>query len=148
MLKYLLAYDADCGPCTRFKRVVDFLDSRNRISFISLIEAEELGLLNKIPKSLRHASFHLIFPAGEVLSGSQAISRVIESFPSGELISRVLESAPGGPRSIAYLYSVFARLHDAGSCRYQTVYADRKARLGELNPKTSILNNHTSLRGA
>jgi predicted DCC family thiol-disulfide oxidoreductase YuxK len=116
--KLVLAYDADCGPCTRFKHLVDFIDAENQVDFISLMEADETGLLDKIPRSARHTSFHLVFPSGEILSGSAAIPSLIELLPHGKTISRVITSAPGGPRSISFVYSGFARLHDRGSCRY------------------------------
>jgi predicted DCC family thiol-disulfide oxidoreductase YuxK len=47
--KYILAYDADCGPCTKFRRIVDILDKYERIDFISLTKADEEGLLDNIP---------------------------------------------------------------------------------------------------
>jgi len=43
--KYILAYDADCGPCTRFAFVVDILDKHEKIEFISLTNADQKGLL-------------------------------------------------------------------------------------------------------
>ncbi len=118
MSKLVLAYDADCGPCTRFKHLIDFIDTENQVDFISLMEADETGLLDKIPRSARHTSFHLVFPSGEVLSGSAAIPSLIELLPLGKKISRVITVAPGGPRSISFVYAGFARLHDRGSCRY------------------------------
>lgn len=47
--KYILAYDANCGPCTRFRHIVDILDKYERIDFISLTKADQEGLLDKIP---------------------------------------------------------------------------------------------------
>jgi len=70
--KNILAYDADCGPCTKFKRIVDILDKCERIDFISLTKADQEGLLDKIPVHQRFKSFHLIFPQGETKSGSDA----------------------------------------------------------------------------
>jgi predicted DCC family thiol-disulfide oxidoreductase YuxK len=116
--KLVLAYDADCGPCTSFKHFVHFIDTQRQVDFISLIEADETGLLDKIPRSARHASFHLVFPDGEILSGSSAIPSLIELLPHGKTISRVITSTPGGPGSIAFVYAWLARLHDRGSCRY------------------------------
>jgi predicted DCC family thiol-disulfide oxidoreductase YuxK len=116
--RLVLAYDADCGPCTRFKQIVDFIDAENQVDFISLMEADETGLLDTIPRSARHTSFHIIFQNGEVLSGSAAIPSLIELLPHGSVISRVITSAPGGLRAISFVYAGFARLHDKGSCRY------------------------------
>ncbi len=47
--EYILAYDANGGPYTRFKRIVDILDKYEKINFISLTKADQEGLLNKIP---------------------------------------------------------------------------------------------------
>jgi predicted DCC family thiol-disulfide oxidoreductase YuxK len=49
--RYILAYDADCGPCTRFARVVDSLDKSGIIEFISLSIADQKGLLDRISPS-------------------------------------------------------------------------------------------------
>jgi len=68
--RYILAYDADCGPCIRFKHVVDILDKYEKIDFISLVKADQEGLLDKIPIHQRYKSFHLIFPKGETKSPS------------------------------------------------------------------------------
>src|SRR5579872_366425 len=66
---YLLVYDADCGPCRKFRGIVDFIDRYNRLDYISLREADELGLLNSIAPDQRHKSFHIVSPTGHVLSG-------------------------------------------------------------------------------
>ena len=47
--KYVLAYDAYCGPCTKFKRIVDILDKYERIDFILLTKTDQEGLLDNIP---------------------------------------------------------------------------------------------------
>jgi len=45
--KYVLAYDAYCGPCTKFKRIVDILDKYERIDFILLTKTDQEGLLDR-----------------------------------------------------------------------------------------------------
>jgi predicted DCC family thiol-disulfide oxidoreductase YuxK len=62
MPNYVMAYDADCGPCSRFKSVIDLLDRYHWIDFILLTEADKLGILNRVPQSMRFKSFHLISP--------------------------------------------------------------------------------------
>jgi len=79
--KYVLAYDADCGPCTKFKRIVDILDKYEKIDFISLTKADEEGLPHNIPVRQRYKSFHLIFPKGEAKSGSEALLELIARKP-------------------------------------------------------------------
>jgi predicted DCC family thiol-disulfide oxidoreductase YuxK len=79
--KYILAYDANCGPCTKFRRIVDILDKYERIDFISLTKADREGLLDEIPVHQRYKSFHLIPPKGEPKSGSDAILELVAILP-------------------------------------------------------------------
>src|SRR5579862_6518068 len=95
---YLLVYDADCGPCRKFRGLVDYIDRYHRLDYISLREADELGLLNSIAPDQRHKSFHIVSPTGHVLSGSVAILSLLELFPLGSLYSSVVRSAPLGKR--------------------------------------------------
>jgi len=92
----ILAYDVDCGPCTRFKRMVDMLDKYEKIDFISLTKADKEGLLNDIPVRQRYKSFHLIFPKGETKSRSDALLELIAILPGGRIISPIINNLPGG----------------------------------------------------
>lgn len=116
--RYVISYDSDCGPCTKFKRAVAFLDAHNRVDFLSLSEADALGLLDKIPEDRRHRSFHLVLPTTEVLSGANAIPELVSLLPSGGIFSRLIAGAPGGMRTTTFVYSVISRLHDEGSCKF------------------------------
>jgi predicted DCC family thiol-disulfide oxidoreductase YuxK len=114
--KYLLAYDAYCSVCTKFKRAVKFFDAGHQLDFLSIAESDRLGLLDAIPKHLRNKSFHLVYPRGELQSGSNAVLGLIRLLPAGEIPSTLISSAPGGRRIIGFVYSVLSRLHDAGAC--------------------------------
>ena len=131
MRRYLLAFDADCGPCTRFKGIVDFLDTYRRFDFKSLVEADEEGFLDTIPKSVRHRSFHLVTPSGRVSSGAEALPNLVALLPSGGPISRLITSAPGGLRTVGFVYAIFSRLHDTGSCAYKSRQYSGAGRLTE-----------------
>ena len=96
--KYILAYDANCGPCTKFRRIVDILDKYEKIDFISLTKANQEGLLDKIPVHQRYKSFHLIFPKGDAKSGSEALLELIAILPGGKIISPLINYFPGGKR--------------------------------------------------
>lgn len=113
---YIMVYDADCGPCRRFKHFVDFLDIDNQIDFVPLTQAEEFGLLNRIPQYLRYKSFHLISPTGDIHSGAEAIPHLINLFPLGHYISKLIVLTPGGKRIMTSIYSTFSRFHDCSSC--------------------------------
>ncbi|MFL6400343.1 MAG: thiol-disulfide oxidoreductase DCC family protein, partial [Nitrososphaeraceae archaeon] len=114
--RYILAYDADCGSCTRFAHVVDSLDKSEIIDFISIILADQKGLLDRISPPLRYKSFHLIFPNGEVKSGSEALVELIAILPGGKIVSPIVNYFPGGNPFVSFIYNSFSRRHDMGSC--------------------------------
>jgi predicted DCC family thiol-disulfide oxidoreductase YuxK len=114
--KYILAYDANCGPCTRFRHIVDILDKYEKIDFISLSKADQEGLLDKIPVHQRYKSFHLIFPKGETKSGSEALFELIMILPGGKITSPIINYFPGGKKAVRFIYERFSTLHDKGSC--------------------------------
>jgi predicted DCC family thiol-disulfide oxidoreductase YuxK len=114
--KYILAYDANCGPCTKFKRIIDILDKYEKIDFISLPKADQEGLLDKIPVHQRYKSFHLILPKGDAKSGSEAILELIAILPGGKIISPIINYFPGGKKAVGFIYKRFSRLHNRGSC--------------------------------
>jgi predicted DCC family thiol-disulfide oxidoreductase YuxK len=122
MQDFLLAYDASCGPCSRFKGLVEFLDARRRIAFVSLEEADKSGALEGVPPSLRYRSFHLLRPregrvdGGGVRSGSDALLPLLRLLPGGDLAARFVEAAPGAEGAVSFAYSALSRLHDTGSC--------------------------------
>ena len=116
-----MAYDADCGPCTRFKEAIDFFDAYHRIDFMPLDEADEVGLLEKVSPARRYRSMHLLSPDGDVWSGANALPTLISLLPAGFVLSEVITSVPGVMPVTRFVYSTFARLHDIGSCRYTHV---------------------------
>lgn len=136
--RFVLAYDASCEPCSRFKEALDFLDPRGRISFVSLTEADRSGLLTGMPQPARFASFHLLRSTGggagslESWSGAEALFPLIRLLsPFGAAFSRFLEAAPGGRAAATFAYSRISKLHrscpvDTG----RTVSATRRVQSG------------------
>jgi predicted DCC family thiol-disulfide oxidoreductase YuxK len=116
LANHILAYDVDCGPCTRFKRIVELLDARHRIDFLSLHKADKLGLLKGIPRPMRYTSFHLICQDGEILSGADGLVRLVAILPLGNQISKLIALTPGGEWMIKLLYKTFSRLHNSPTC--------------------------------
>jgi predicted DCC family thiol-disulfide oxidoreductase YuxK len=134
---FLLAYDASCGPCSRFKAIVEFLDAKRRIGFVSLDMADRSGVIEGISPSLRYRSFHLVRSPvspvkGEgIRSGSDALLPLLRLLiPGGTIASRIVEATPGANGAISFAYSVFSRVHDAGSC-------EPKARPDRAGPEGS-----------
>ncbi len=132
-MKFLLVYDGDCGPCARFKRAIEFLDVYGKLDYMSLIDADDKDILDKLSQGLRHRSFHLVSPDGGFLSGAGALPSLIGLLPTGRTISTFITLAPGGLASVSFVYSVFSRLHDSGSCRYKN--EARATRSGRQNSR-------------
>src|SRR5579875_138134 len=105
--RYHLVYDADCTLCSRFKRVVDFLDKYEKLDYVSLREAEACGLLDSIPNGRRHSSFHLVSPKGKVTSGSQAIPELVRLLPSGTIVSFLISHFPKAERILNFFTPQF-----------------------------------------
>jgi predicted DCC family thiol-disulfide oxidoreductase YuxK len=133
---YVLVYDADCGMCTRFRNTVEFLDTHRNLGFTSIDHAEQIGLLDSLPDSWRHRSFHLILPDSQVESGSPALPTLIRLLPAGAFISRLILSAPKGQDLLGFLYSVVARRHEAGLCKLHDASAHFSSELDNLTKKT------------
>jgi predicted DCC family thiol-disulfide oxidoreductase YuxK len=115
--KYILAYDADCGPCTRFAHIVDSLDRNEKIDFISLTVADQQGMLDRISTPLRYRSFHLISPTGEAKSGSEALLKLIYILPGGMIVSPIIDYFPGAKLIVRFIYNRLSKRHNSGSCR-------------------------------
>ena len=99
--------------------MVDTFDVLNKIDFISLTKADEIGLLNRIPVSLRYKSFHLIFPNGDVKSGDEAVVDLIALLPMGGINSALINYIPWLKYMVRFAYQRLSTLHDLGSCRYK-----------------------------
>ncbi|MDG7019623.1 MAG: DUF393 domain-containing protein [Nitrososphaerota archaeon] len=115
-MRYTLAYDSDCGPCTAFRRAVGFMDPRHRVRFVGLAEAEGAGVLDGIPPGSRRRSFHMISDEGVCASGADALPALASQLPGGALISRAMRSSRAVRGVAGFAYDTLARLHAAGSC--------------------------------
>jgi len=113
----VLAYDADCGPCSRFRSLVEFLDARGVIRYTTLGAADHLGSLNDIPPEARYGSFQLILADGHVVGGGDAIPSLVELLPFGKKTAKLLTTLPGGTWLVKIVYSSLSRLHETGYCR-------------------------------
>jgi len=89
----------------------------HQLEFLSLTEADEIGLLNRVPQSMRYNSFHLISPNLDIQSGAESLLDLIGLFPLGHHISKLIALAPGGKRLMTCVYSIFSKLHDSDSCK-------------------------------
>lgn len=111
-----LAYDSECGPCTRFRRAVEFLDAGRAMKYVGLEHAEGVGLLDRVPQDRRRASFHLVAPDGRAWSGAGALSTLASQLPCGAVASKAIESCPLVSGTLSFAYRALSRLHGSGSC--------------------------------
>jgi predicted DCC family thiol-disulfide oxidoreductase YuxK len=117
--RHILAYDASCGPCGRFRAVVGFLDARKRLDFVSLETAEESGLLDSIPRASRFAGFHLLAPpasgtgAGGAVSGPEAVFPLLRLLSPSDAFISMAGRAPRLRSALARSYLALSRLHRA-----------------------------------
>jgi len=139
---YVLVYDADCSMCTRFRNTVEFLDNHRNLSFASIDNAEQAGLLDSLPDVLRHSSFHLVLPSNEVESGAKALPTLIRLLPAGRHVLRLIVSFPKGRELLGFLYSILARRHEAGLCKLSN--ASDQLSSGLRNSDRARLADHAS----
>ena len=118
MPKFILVYDSECGPCSRFRQIIDFLDGYDRIEYVSLTDADKKGLLDDVPFYQRHRYFHLITNFS-TLSGAQALPDLIKVFPAGRAVSKLIFATHFGRFAVKSCYATLSRLHDGGSCSYE-----------------------------
>jgi predicted DCC family thiol-disulfide oxidoreductase YuxK len=114
--RYILAYDVDCDPCTKFRNLVDYLDKHDKIQFCSLADADQKGLLDKVPPQLRYKSFHLVLPSSQVKSGSEGVMELFSILPGSRIIYPVLQYFPGAKQLVRFVYLRLAKLRNNGSC--------------------------------
>ena len=113
----ILAYDAECGACTRFKSLVEFLDGRRCIGFVSLREAEANGELDSIGPAARYASFHLLRKGKKAVSGDDAVLPLARALlPGGTQFPDAIERVPVLRAFVSFGYSAVSRLHGLPSC--------------------------------
>jgi len=108
-------YDADCGACATFKRLVSFFDASHSVDFVPIDEAACRGLLEPVPRTQWYSSSRMLSPDGTIRSGGDALVALLARMPGGWLPFRAIMALPHGPRSARWLYAVLSRLH-GGSC--------------------------------
>jgi predicted DCC family thiol-disulfide oxidoreductase YuxK len=111
-----LAYDAACGPCALFKRLVEFLDTGHALDFVPLADADERGLLDAVPRDRRYLSAHLTLSDGRVFSGAEAVTGLTGLLPAGAMLSRLLDRSRLARWAVAAVYGVASKVHASGSC--------------------------------
>jgi predicted DCC family thiol-disulfide oxidoreductase YuxK len=104
-----LAYDANCGSCTRFAKLVGRLDLRKRIRLISMYDTEVEARLRPKVGAAYDQSFHLeLSQGGRVVSGEKALEDLVKLLPAAAPFGAVAFKLPGVKGVPAALYRAFS----------------------------------------
>jgi predicted DCC family thiol-disulfide oxidoreductase YuxK len=88
-------YDSDCGFCKWLLATLLRRDEGRELRPVALQSAEAEALLSDLPAAERMASWHLISPHGERLSGGAAAPPALELVRGGAPIAALLARVPG-----------------------------------------------------
>ncbi len=91
---HIVLYDAECGFCTRMLDRLMRRDRDGRLRAVAIQSEEGRRLLAPMPEELRLASWHLVGPDGEVLSGGAAAPALARVLPAGRLSAPLLAAFP------------------------------------------------------
>jgi len=111
---HVLLFDADGGFCRWSVRHVLAWDRRGRVRATTIQSEEGARLLAGIPSEMRLDSWHLVTPAGRVLSAGAAAPELALLLPGGRplafLFRRFPRATEGAYRWVAAHRGLLARL--------------------------------------
>src|SRR5207237_6101898 len=86
--EYILLFDRDCGICSALSRWIGAADLRHRIRVRTIQSSREL--LRGIPDERMLDDFHIVAPSGQLTTGGDAVTTLIEALKMGEGFGRIL----------------------------------------------------------
>ena len=92
---WVVLYDSDCGLCKWLLSGLLRRDRSRRLHPIALQRPEAEELLAELTPDERMASWHLISPDGERLSGGGALAPLLQLLPGGRLPAAGVARFPG-----------------------------------------------------
>lgn len=104
----ILFYDARCGACRVFVRLILAADTARRLRTAPLDSSEADRHLGPLTEQTRYGSFHLAVN-GRVVSGGQAVGPLLELLPALRPLGRLLGRSAGARRAAEALYDALAR---------------------------------------
>ena len=129
---WTLIYDADCGFCRWLLGLLLSADRAHRLRPVALGTTEADALLSDLTPAQRLASFHLVSPDGERLSGGAALPGVVRLLPAGAAPAALLALSPPaterGYRWIAGHRTTLGPLVPSRAKRGATRRIERRAR--------------------
>jgi predicted DCC family thiol-disulfide oxidoreductase YuxK len=121
--RHIVLYDRDCGFCRWSLGWLLRWDRRRAVTPLALQEPLADRLLADLDEEARMASWHLITPAGERMSGGVAAAPMLRLLPGGSLPGRLLGAFPAATER-AY---AFVRRHRGAIGRLITAGARARA---------------------
>jgi predicted DCC family thiol-disulfide oxidoreductase YuxK len=92
---HVILYDRDCGFCKWSLNRVLAWDRRCRLRPVAIQTEEGQELLAPIEPEHRLDSWHLLTPAGELLSGGAAAAPLAALLPGGRPLAAAFRAFPG-----------------------------------------------------
>jgi predicted DCC family thiol-disulfide oxidoreductase YuxK len=92
--RWLVLYDGDCGLCKWLLAWILRLDRGERLQPLALQRPEAEALLADLGPADRMASMHVVSPAGERVSGGEALPPLFRLLTGGRLLAPLLAHFP------------------------------------------------------
>ncbi len=104
-----LIYDGECGFCQRSVALLRRWDREHRIALVPFQDQARVAAFN-IPLPALAAAMHLVLPPpdGRVLSGADAVPKLLELLPGKRRLAWIFR-IPGVPPIARRLYAWIAR---------------------------------------
>lgn len=136
--RWTVLYDGDCGLCKWLLAGLLRLDRDRRLAPMALQRPEAEVLLADLSHDERMASWHLISPSGERLSGGAALPEVLRVLDAPSLAAAGFARFPGatdrGYRWVADHRSLLSRPIPASAKQRAAAYVTRREREGGAPP--------------
>jgi predicted DCC family thiol-disulfide oxidoreductase YuxK len=128
--RWIVLYDGECGLCKWMLAGLLHRDRRRRLVPVALQRREAEELLADLAHEERMASWHLISPSGERLSGGAALPAVLRLLPAGSRaatgFARFPSATDWGYRWVADHRSLLSRAIPAGAKERAAAYVRRR----------------------
>lgn len=106
-----LYLDGRCGMCQRFRRLVEALDTGDRVEAVALQDAHEAGDHLDLDEGDFWSRFHVQEPDGAVRSGTDAIAPLLARLPAAVPLAWAVAHLPPARWLAAGVYRLALRRH-------------------------------------
>lgn len=90
----ILIYDNECSLCTRFKKAIEILDTKNKIKFVVVSDPAIYLEHPELNQEECEEVVHLIHE-GKIYRGGEVITELAKSFPGVQKFAWLLDSDAG-----------------------------------------------------